>query len=182
MTTALHKAKRKLRSRPVYFTVMRVVIPETGEEVGALVPDHEIDRRSMRERKYTTGTQLRADLKESRNVGFFRKAHVLGGWLADNVEAFSGLSHHDAVIRMQELSGIGVEQEEFDIPGFGRGTRTVAEKLDFESMDEGRFNELWAGADGHGGWIGWLRREVFGGLDEVSREAVELIIQKPEGA
>lgn len=179
-TTALDRAKKKLRTRPIYFEVVRAVIKETGEEVGALVPAHPIDRRSMKERRYTVGTQLRADLKASRNVAFFRKAHVLGAWLADNVEAFQGLGSHDCVKRMQELSGIGVETVEYDIPGVGKLMRTEAESLNFEDMDEGRWNELWSGTDGHGGWIGWLRREVFGGLDQVSREAVERLIEKPQ--
>lgn len=113
---------------------------------------------------------------------FYRKAHVLSGWLADNVEAFSGLSQHDALKKLQELSGIGVESVEYDLPGIGKLTRTEAESLNFADMDEGRFNELWSGADGHGGWIGWLRREVFGGLDAASREEVELIIKRREGA
>lgn len=180
MTTALSKAKAKLRQRDVYVTVMRVVIPETGEEVGALVPDHPIDRRSMRERKFTVGKQLRATLRQSRNPKFYRKAHVLAGWLAENVERFQGLSQHDALKKLQEFSGIGCESVEYDIPGVGKLTRTEAESLNFDDMDEGRFNELWSGADGHGGWIGWLRREIFGGLEEASREEVELIIQKPQ--
>lgn len=181
MTTALAKAKTKLRQRDVYFTVMRLVNPETGEEIGALVPDHPVDRRSMRERNFTVGKQLRATLRQSRNPGFYRKAHVLSGWLAENVEAFQGLSQHDALKKLQELSGIGVESQDFEIKELGfKGTRTVAESLNFEGMDEGRWNELWSGADGHGGWIGWLRREVLGGLDAASREAVELIIERPQ--
>lgn len=180
MSTALAKAKAKLRSRDIRVTVMRVIIPETGESIGALVPDHPIDRRSMRERKFTVGKQLRATLRQDRNPQFYRKAHVLSGWLADNVEAFSGLSQHDALKKLQELSGIGVEVVEYDIPNVGKLTRTEAESLNFSDVDEGRFNELWSGADGHGGWIGWLRREVFGGLDALSREAVELLIQKPQ--
>lgn len=179
MTTALHKAKRKLASRSIYFTVQRVIL-ETGEQVGALVPMHAIDIRSMRERRYTVGTELRAELKASRNVKFFRKAHVLGAWLADNVQQFEGLSQHDAFKRVQELSGIGCETVEYDIPGVGKLTRTEAESLNFEDMDEGRWIELWQGTDGHGGWIGWLRREVFGGLNEVSKEAVERIIERPQ--
>lgn len=181
MTTALSKAKAKLRQRDICVTVMKVMIPETGELIGALVPDHPIDRRSMRERKFTVGKQLRATLRQSRNPKFYRKAHVLAGWLADNVERFQGLGQHDALKKLQEWSEIGVEVEEFDMPALGiKGTRTVAESLNFDDMDEGRFNELWSGADGHGGWIGWLRREVFGGLEQASREEVELIIQKPQ--
>lgn len=182
MTTATQKAKRKLRDRDVRVTVARMIDPDTGEMVGCLRPTHPIDSRSMRERRFTVGKELRATLRQDRNPMFYRKAHVLSGWLADNVEAFSGLSQHDALKKLQELSGIGVESVEYDLPGIGKLTRTEAESLNFADMDEGRFNELWSGADGHGGWIGWLRREVFGGLDAASREEVELIIQRREGA
>lgn len=182
MTTATQKAKRKLRDRDVRVTVARMIDPDTGEMVGCLRPTHPIDIRSMRERRFTVGKELRATLRQDRNPMFYRKAHVLSGWLADNVEAFAGLSQHDALKRLQELSGIGVEAAEYDLPGIGKLTRTEAESLNFADMDEGRFNELWSGADGHGGWIGWLRREVFGGLDAATREEVELIIQRREGA
>lgn len=182
MTTATQKAKRKLRDRDVRVTVARMIDPETGEMVGCLRPTHPIDQRSMRERKFTVGKELRATLRQDRNPMFYRKAHVLSGWLADNVEAFSGLSQHDALKKLQELSGIGVESVEYDLPGIGKLTRSEAESLNFADMDEGRFNELWSGSDGHGGWIGWLRREIFGGLDAASREEVELIIQRREGA
>lgn len=186
MTTSLAKARAKLRTRDIRVTVVKAMIigddgkPVTGEIIGALVPDHPIDRRSMRERKFHNGKQLRATLRQDRNPMFWRKAHVLGGWLADNVEAFSGCDMHTALKKLQELSGIGCESEEFDIPGFGKGTRTVAASMNFDDMDEGEFNAIWSGIDGHGGWIGWLRREVFGGLDAASREEVELIIQKQE--
>lgn len=182
MTTALQKARAKLRSRDIRMTVMKVVIPETGELVGALVPDHPIDRRSMKERKFHVGKQLRATLRQDRNPKFWRKAHVLGGWLADNVEMFSGCDMHTAIKRLQERSGIGCETVDYDIPGVGKLTRTEAESLNFDDLDEGGFNLLWDGGTGDGGWIGWLRREVFGGLDAASREEVEKIIQKPDGA
>lgn len=179
--TKAQKARAKLRSRDIRMTVLRVMIPETGEMVGALVPDHPIDRRSMKERKFHVGKMVRATLREDRNPMFWRKAHVLGGWLADNVAAFEGLDMHASLKRLQEQSGVGVEVEEFDMPALGiKGTRTVAQSLNFSDMDEGEFNALWDGGTGEGGWIGWLRREVFGGLDETSREQVELIVAKPE--
>lgn len=180
MTTAAEKRRRKIRDRDVSFTVQRVVLPDTGEVIGALVPTHPIDRRSMRERKYTIGTQLCATLRKDRNPYFYRKAHVLAGWLADNVEAFAGLSMHDALKRLQELSGVGCESVEYELPGIGKLTRTEAESLNFRDMDEGRFVELWGGADGNGGWIGWLRREVWGGLDAASVQEVENIIERPQ--
>lgn len=175
MTTALAKAKKKLMDRSIAVTVMKVKLP-SGETVGALVPDHEIDRRSLRERKFHTGKQLRAKLSLSRNPGFWRKAHVLAGWLADNVEQFEGLGQHDALKRLQELSGIGCETVEYDIPGVGKLTRTEAESLNFETVDEGQFQTLWTG------WVEWLRREVWGDLDRISVDQVEEIIETPDAS
>lgn len=179
---AAAKYRAKLRSRDIRMTVMRVIIPETGESIGALVPDHDIDRRSMKERKLHVGRMVRATLREDRNPGFWRKAHVLGGWLADHVEDFAGLDMHAALKRLQERSGVGCETVDYDLPGIGKLTRTEARSLNFSEMDEGEWNTLWDGGTGEGGWIGWLRREVFGGLDAASREEVEALIQKPDGA
>ena len=180
MTTATQKARQKLMRRDISVTVMKLVNPATGELIGALVPNHPIDRRSMRERKFHVGKTLRAALRLDRNPMFWRKAHVLGGWLADNVEAYSGLDMHAALKRLQEDSGIGCETVEYEIPGVGNLTRREARSLNFSEMDEGEFSTLWDGGTGEGGWIGYLRREVFGGLDATSREEVELLIQKPE--
>jgi hypothetical protein len=186
--TALQKAKAKLRSRDIRVTVMKAVIidndgkPVTGEIVGVLVPDHPIDRRSMKERRFHVGKQLRATLRQDRNPKFWGKAHILGGWLADNVEWCQGLDMHSALKKLQERSGIGCETVEYEIPGVGKLTRTEAISLNFDDMDEGEFSLLWDGGNGEGGWIGWLRREVFGGLDAASREEVELIIARDQGA
>lgn len=181
MTDKAAKLRAKLRSRAVGFVVMQVAIVETGEIVPALVAAHPVDRRSLKERRLNRrGVQVRAVLSLDRNPGFWRKAHVLSGWLADNVDRFAGLGQHDALKRLQELSGIGCEAVEYDLPGLGKLVRNEAESLNFGDMDEGRFSELWDGGNGEGGWIGWLRREVFGGLDEISREEVESIIRKEQ--
>jgi hypothetical protein len=181
MTDKAAKLRAKLKSRAVGFVGARVVIPETGEETFALLPAHPVDRRSLLERKLNRrGLLLRATLRQDRNPGFWRKAHVLSGWLADHVEQFQGLGQHDALKRLQELSGVGCEAVEYDLPALGKLVRNEAESLNFGDMDEGRFCELWDGGNGEGGWIGWLRREVFGGLDEISREEVESIIRKEQ--
>lgn len=173
-------AKRKQpRARPIYFTVRKVVDLETGEQIGALVPMTQWDRRTMRERKFTTGSELRCDgVKKRRNVKWFRLGHALGGWLADNVEGFEGLAQHDALKKLQIESGIGVVEEEFDLGQLGIVKRRVAESLNFDDMDEGRWSELWDGGNGEGGWIGWLRANKFGALNEYQREEVELMITK----
>lgn len=185
--TAKPNPKKRAR-RTIYLEVRWVIDEETGERIGALVPSTYWDRRTMKERRFSIGTLLRGDLARSRNVKFYRKAHVLGAWLADNVEGFEGLSQHDAVKKLQELSGIGCTEESFSMdlgPHLGNvvGTRKVAESLNFEDMDEGRWQELWEGGNGEGGWIGWLRREKWGLLSSDQVEDVEaLLLRKEESA
>lgn len=182
MSTSTKPKPKKRARRSIYFDVKVLVDPQTGEEIGALVPSTYWDRRAMKERKFSRGTLVRCELWKSRNVKFFRKAHVLGAWLADNVEGFEGLSQHDAVKRLQELSGIGCEQVEYryDIPSVGemKLRRNEAESLNFEDMDEGRWQELWDGGNGEGGWIGWLRREKWGLLSADQVEDVEALLRK----
>lgn len=50
----------------------------------ASVPAHVVDQRSIRERKFGTGRLLRATLPQDRTPVFYRKTHVLSGWLADH--------------------------------------------------------------------------------------------------
>lgn len=174
--TPLAKAKKALRVRPILGEVMRVVIPETGEEVGAWVPLHEVDRRSMRENRYTVGAELRAVFKRARNRKFWGKAHLLGGWLADHVTGFEGLGQHSALKKLQELSGVGCVEEAFEFDAFGQtfsGTRNVAESLNFDDMDEGAFNEFW------NGWLDWLRLKKWPSLDPMDRDEVEELVRAP---
>lgn len=173
--------RTKRPSRPIIFVVERLVRPGTGEAVGALVPSTTLDQRLMRERKYHIGTELRADLKNVRNVKFWRLSHVLSAWLADNVDGFDGLACHDALKKLQTDSGIGCAEESFDLGTLGKVTRTVAESLNFFDMDEGRFSELWDGGNGEGGWLGWLRRTKWGGLDPASVDEVEEMLRRENG-
>lgn len=180
--SAVAKPKKRAR-RSIYFDVRQLMDPETGEVLKCIVPSTYWDRRAMNERRFSVGTLLRGELVRSRNVKFFRKAHVLGAWLADNVEGFEGLAQHDAVKKLQELSGIGCSEEQFSMdlgPQLGTvtGTRKVAESLNFEDMDEGRWQELWDGGNGEGGWIGWLRREKWGLLSSDQIEDVEALLRK----
>jgi len=139
----------KKSTRPVYFVIRRLVDPYTGEELGALVPRHQIDRRLMRERAYRVGDDLRADLKKPRNVKFHRMVHALGGILADNIEAFHGMDCHAVIKRLQRESGICCEEQEVDIPGIGKLVIKVAMSLSFDDMDEGAFYQLWQGICRH---------------------------------
>ena len=91
MSSPLAKAKAKRARRPIYLLVRKLVDPETGELVGALVPANMIDQRLLRERKFNVGREVRAELKQSRNPAFHRLAHALGHLLVDNVDGFEAL-------------------------------------------------------------------------------------------
>ena len=173
--TALAKAKKHLRIRPILGQVMEVMIPGTGELVGAWVPLHQVDRRSMRENRYNIGADLRAVFKRARNVKFWRKAHVLGGWLSDHVEGFEGLGQHAALKRLQEQSGVGCVIETLDLSalGFGIVKRSFPDSLNFDEIDEGEFERLW------NGWLDWLRLEKWPSLDPMTVEEVEELVRAP---
>lgn len=178
--TALDKAKRQLRKRPVHLTIKVVIDPDTGERLRAFVATHPVDQRSLQERGFRTGMEVVADnLRHSRNPKFLRLAHKLGGFLADHTELFHGLTQHDALKLLQTKSGIGCTVEVFTVPELGECTRKVAESLNFLDMDEGRFKELWDGgpaAAHEGGWLGWLRMNVWPGLSTDVIDAAERLV------
>lgn len=182
MSAQPSKRKQKLR-RPVYGTVERVMRPDTGEIILALVASMPVDKRALKEKGLRAGDEVRMEITKPRNPYFWRKAHVLGAWLAANVEPFAGLTQHAAVKRLQELSGVGCEVIEYDLPGIGKLTRSEPQSLDFESMDETEFTALWDGGDvmhHEGGWLGWLRREQWGFLPAALIADVEALLEKPE--
>lgn len=142
MTRTATKGKSRPR-KPIYFRVERLVRPLTGEAVGALVPLTTWDARSMRERKYSVGTELRAELKQRRNVKFHRLAHAIGALMVEQHEAFAGLTAHDALKRLQAESGAACETVQYDLPGgLGKLTRTEPRSIAFDEMDEGEFSEV----------------------------------------
>lgn len=142
------QAKKKPR-RPVYFTVRRLVDPATGEELGALVPNHEVDRRAMRERSYTTGAVIRAELMRPRSVGFHRFAHALGGMIADLIEGYEGLDAHAALKAMQLASGVACDVTRTPVPGMGELVTRQPQSLAFDQMEEGEFRAFVAGICQH---------------------------------
>lgn len=133
---------KKANRRPLYFVVRKMADPDTGEMIGCLVPDSGLDRRAMRDRKYTVGTQLRAELKKPRNVAFHRLAHAIGGLMVDQVEGFDGMDAHSAFKRLQGESGACCEPMELDLGTLGKVSVQVPRSISFDEMDEGEFHEL----------------------------------------
>ncbi len=142
-------AAKKRSTRPIYLTPQRLVNPETGEVVKALVPCSAIDRRLLNEKRLRVGDEVRADLKNRRNVKFHRLVHALGIMLVEHIEAFHGLNCHDAIKRVQRESGICCEQQDIDVPGVGKLVVNVAQSIAFDCMDEGEFQYLWEGICRH---------------------------------
>lgn len=142
--SASTKPNAKPRPRkPVYFCVRRVIDAETGEQIGALVPLTKWDARAMRDRKMHVNVELRAELKQRRNVKFHRLSHALGALMADQHEAFAGIGAHDALKRLQAESGAACETVQYDLPGgLGKLTRQEPRSLAFDELDEGEFQEV----------------------------------------
>lgn len=141
-TPAAKKVRAKRARRPIYLVVRRVVDPDTGEEIGALVPAHPIDRRLMKERRFHAGREVRAELKQPRNPAFHRLAHAVGHLLVDNVEAFRDMDAHGAIKEIQAKTGVCCEPLEIDLGSLGKVTAQVPRSLAFDEMSEDEFAQL----------------------------------------
>lgn len=165
--------------RPIHVRVEKLVNPQTGEVVGALVPLDEIAARSMRERGFTIGSEWKGEFKQVRDIRLWRRAHALGGWLADNHEMFVGLGQHEALKWLQSKSGIGCNSVRYKIPGFATIVRHEPLTLAFDRMEEGQFREYWDGGQemrGQGGWIGWMRHRLYQGLNAPTVAEIEYMV------
>jgi len=151
MTTLAQRKAAKRARKPIYLQVARLVDPRTGEEIGALVPANGIDQRLLRERRFTVGKEIRAELKQSRNPAFHRLAHAIGNLLADNVEAFHGMTGHEALKRAQVESGVCCEPMELDLGPLGRVHVKQPRSLAFDELDEAEFKAFFEGITQ---WIG----------------------------
>lgn len=142
MSTLAERKKAKRARRPIYMVVRRVIDAETGEELGALVPIHPIDRRLMRERKFHVNREVRAELKQPRESWKHRLIHKIGMLLVDEVEEFRDLNSHEAIKRVQRAAGVCCEEHE--IPGTGYTFRE-AQSMAFDEMENDEFEHLFTG-------------------------------------
>ncbi len=134
------KAKRP--RRPIYFRVARVADLDTGEQVGALVPLTKWDAREMRDRKMAVGAELRAELKQRRNVKFHRLAHALGALLVEQHPEFDGMTGHNALKRLQRETGACCDVQTIDLGPLGQVPVSVPRSMAFDECDESQFKEL----------------------------------------
>lgn len=192
LTAAAKKIRAKRARRPIYLLVKKLIDPDTGELVGALVPAHEVDTRLLRERKFHTGKEVRGELKQPRTEWQHRLIHKIGQLVVDNVEGWEQLDCHDALKRLQLDANVCCETVEMDASPviaavldacevlLGAGARRVlagvlpeistipvkrAESLAFDEMEQDRFQELFDGITEHVG-----RRYAHVMLDDIRAE------------
>lgn len=176
--------KRPGRYAPIHFEWVKVVIEDTGESRMAMVALDDVAGRQCRERGYRPGDHVKAEIKQVRNLQFWRFVHLLGGWLADNVEDYEGLDSHEAVKKLQRDSGIGCDTTRSDVRDHDgkllyRVVSHQPHSLAFDCMSEDVFRAHWDGgkeARGNGGWLGYLRRKVYAGMDAPSIDELERMI------
>ncbi|WP_254898845.1 hypothetical protein [Stenotrophomonas sp. NA06056] len=152
--------------------VAKLIDPNTGALVGALVPADDVDGRLMRDRKLRIGRKIRAELKQPREEWQHRLIHKIWHLMVDNVEGWEQLDAHDAVKRLQLDADVCCETVEMDATPviaavldacealLGAGARKVlagvlpeirtlpvkrAESLSFDEMDQACFQELFDG-------------------------------------
>lgn len=196
LTEAAKKIRAKRARRPIYLVVAKLIDPNTGEMVGALVPAHEVDQRLLRDRKFRVGRQIRGELKQPREEWQHRLIHKIGHLMVDTVEGWEQLDAHDAVKRLQLDANVCCETVEMDATPvitavldacealLGAGARKVlagvlpeirtipvkhAESLSFDEMEQARFQELF---DGLTEYIGNHYTHVM--LDDVRAEFWEM--------
>ena len=111
-------------------------------ERGALVPADAHSQQRLRERGYRVGDVLAAELIKPRHPGFWRLAHRIGTLCVESIDAFQGLTAHQAIKRLQVDAGVGCDITETEIPGLGVLLSKQPRSLAFESMEQGEFFEL----------------------------------------
>ncbi len=98
--------------------------------------------RRLREKRYRVGELVHGPLNRPRNPRFHRLAHAFGALVAEHLDAFDGLDAHAVLKRIQLEGNIACEEIAINLPEVGPCTYRVPESLSYQSMDQGRFHEV----------------------------------------
>ncbi|WP_110647587.1 hypothetical protein [Salinicola peritrichatus] len=164
----------KSKRQPIYLRTVRLIDPQTGAEVSAMIPASATDQNQIRERGITLGKVLRADLTEPRNPQFHRLAHAIGGLCIEHIEAFEGLGQHEALKKLQRESGVECDISYIEIPGGGALEHRQPRSMAFDSMDQTRFYQFVSALCGYIARTYWptcTAEEVEAMADAMVREA-----------
>ena len=103
----------------------------------------------LRERRYSIGDLVFADLTKPRNPGFNRLAHALGGLLAENLDTFDGMPAHKVLKRLQWEANTGCDEVGAMVEGVGMVQVKFPRSLSYESMSEEEFREVYQAMCNH---------------------------------
>ncbi|MDN5871674.1 MAG: hypothetical protein L0H73_13255 [Nitrococcus sp.] len=116
---------------------------------GQLTPADDLSIERLRQRGYAVGEVVMAELVKCRNPAFNRLSHALGGLIAENIGAFSGMDSHAVLKRLQIEANVGCDEVALNFPGVGPCTYRVPRSLSFGSMGEEQFQATIAGLCAH---------------------------------
>lgn len=110
-------------------------------EKGALVPADRFAEDQLRARKLKVGQIVQGEIIKLRSHRFNNLSHRIGGLIADNIDAFSGMQAHQALKRLQIESGVACDEIGISVPGFGLCIQKLPRSFGFETMDEDEYRD-----------------------------------------
>ena len=113
-------------------------------ERGALVPADDHARKVLRDRDYSIGDVVFAEIRKPRNPNYHRLAHALGQLLVENLDEFAELDAHSVLKRVQLEADIACDQMAINFPGLGPCTYRIPRSLSFESLDQTQFEAVYS--------------------------------------
>ena len=113
-------------------------------ERGALVPADDHARKVLRDRDYSIGDVVFAEVRKPRNPKYHRLAHALGQLLVENLDEFAELDAHSVLKRVQLEADIACDQMAINFPGLGPCTYRIPRSLSFESLDQTQFEAVYS--------------------------------------
>lgn len=144
MNNSTSKKKKPAKKPRIYLQVREVVDVETGRKCLALLAEDGVQRSAMKERGFKKGQRVAADIHPERCYQQWKKAHVLGMFMVQNIVDFEGLDAHGAIKKLQFDSDIECEHEAFDLGSLGQFSRKVAKSLSFDGMGQDVFNRVYS--------------------------------------
>lgn len=102
------------------------------------------DQEIMTERQYRRGDIVRAIFEKPRDEAFHRRVHLIGSFIAENVQAFHGMKSHDVIKRLQREAKAFCETVQMVFPEISPDPIevTIAQSIAYDDMDDGDFKLL----------------------------------------
>ena len=121
-------------------------------DAGTFEPADQVSRDILRRKRLHRGDEVRLVVMKPRNYQQWKKAHQLGTFIAQNLDAFERFQmengrtdSHGALKHLQFLSGVECEEAEIQLPDGRFVMARMPITLAFDEMDEGRFQAAYAG-------------------------------------